>query len=110
MIEFLYKVGERVVINITERDEYGDDPTTGLYIPSFFQMMNGLEFKVKSRFIDPVLKKGNIIKEYPRYRIKGVFTDYCGVSHELDDYYFDEHWLLPVYDDIAIEDDNVDFF
>lgn len=101
MIEFLYKVGERVVINITERDEYGDDPTTGLYIPSFFQMMNGLEFKVKSRFID---------QEYPRYRIKGVFTDYCGVSHELDDYYFDEHWLLPAYDDIAIENDDVDFF
>ena len=63
--------------------------------------MNGSEF-----YIEECVIGTNFItyrRDSPRYVLEGEFNNI-----DLSEYFFDEHWLLPVQKDI--EDNDVDFY
>lgn len=110
MNEFLYNVGERVTINVAQRDEYGNDPKTGLYIPEFFYELDGLEFEIYERFFGTNFYEEGLSTSCPRYILQGEYTSKDGFCLDLKNVCFDEYWLSPAgYEEIC-DDGDVSFY
>ena len=110
MNEFLYNVGERVIINVAQPDEYGNDPKTGLYIPNFFCELNGLEFEISGRLFGTNLYEEDSSPSCPRYILQGEYTSKAGFRHNLKNVCFDEYWLSPAGHEEICDDGDVSFY
>jgi len=108
--EFLYNAGERVTINVAQRDEYGNDPKTGLYIPEFFHELDGLEFEISERFFGTNFYEEDLSPSCPRYTLRGEYTSKDGFCHDLNNVCFDEYWLSPAGHEEICDDDDVSFY
>lgn len=112
MNDFKYDIGDCVIVNVPEHNSHNRDSKTGLYIPDFFYLLNGREFEIFDRKMGPEFDPMSGFHEnwiYPRYGFNGRFEVQSGNSVDLQNYWFDEHWLTPASDDLIVESE-VDFY